>query len=125
MKFRLIAAATLLAPSAAIAQSVPAPTAPPPATAVPTPAPTAPPPAASAAPAAAAAARFDLNTTIGDLLADAQARAVLDKDLPGLTALPQLEMIKGLSLRQIQPYSDGKLTDALLAKTEADLAAIR
>jgi hypothetical protein len=58
-------------------------------------------------------------------LANPAAKAVLDKDLPGLTSLPQLEMIKGLSLRQLQPYSDGKLTDEVLAKAETDLAAIK
>ncbi|HEY0624586.1 hypothetical protein [Sphingomonas sp.] len=84
-------------------------------------------PAAPAAPAdaAKAAAKFNLDTPIGELLANEAAKAVLDKELPGLTQLPQLEMIKGLSLRQLQPYSDGKLTDELLAKTETGLAAIK
>jgi len=86
------------------------------------PAPTAP---ATPAPAATApAAKFSADTPIADLLADAQAKAVLDKDLPGLTSLPQLDMVKTLSLKQLQPYSNGKLTDDLLTKTGADLAAI-
>lgn len=83
-------------------------------------------PAAPAQPAApAAAAKFTLDTPIGELLANEAAKAVLDKELPGLTQLPQLEMIKGLTLKQLQPYSDGKLTDELLAKTETSLAAIK
>jgi len=68
------------------------------------------------APAAADAAKPAVNEA---------AKGVLDKELPGLTQLPQLEMIKGLSLKQLQPYSDGKLTDELLAKTETSLAAIK
>lgn len=104
-----LAGAALAIPSIASAQTAPAPAAP---------------PAPAAAPAASAA-RFNLDTPLQDLLANEAAKAVLDKDLPGLTALPQLEMIKGLSLRQLQPYSDGKLTDEVLAKTGTDLAAIK
>jgi hypothetical protein len=110
MKLTLfLTAAALAVPSIATAQTAPA-------------------PAASSAPAAApaaSAAKFNLDTPIQDILANPAAKAVLDKDLPGLTSLPQLEMIKGLSLRQLQPYSDGKLTDEVLAKAETDLAAIK
>lgn len=73
----------------------------------------------------AAAAKFSLDTAIQDLYADKDAKAVMDKHLPGLTALPQYEMIKAISLRQLQPYSDGKLTDAMLAGVDADLAKIK
>ncbi|MCW4461992.1 hypothetical protein OK349_09765 [Sphingomonas sp. BT-65] len=104
MKSLLLIGAALLVPVIAAAQTAPA-------------------PAEPAKPAAAA--KFTLDTPIGELLANEQAKAVLDKDLPGLTQLPQIEMIKGLSLKQLQPYSDGKLTDELLAKTETSLAAIK
>ena len=107
MKFLPVLGAALLVPAVAAAQTAPAPAA----------------PAEPAKPAAAA--KFTLDTPIGELLANEAAKAVLDKDLPGLTQLPQLEMIKGLSLKQLQPYSDGKLTDELLAKTESSLAAIK
>lgn len=82
----------------------------------------APPAAASAAPSAAA--KFSLDTPIEALAADEAAKAVLQADLPGLLEIPQYEMIKGLSLTQLQPYSGGKLTDELLAKTAADLAKL-
>lgn len=88
---------------------------------------TAPAPAATA-PAAAApatAAKFSTQTPIQDLAADPAAKAVLEKDLPGLTARPEYEMFKGMSLRQLQAYSDGKLTDELLTKVDIDLAAIK
>jgi hypothetical protein len=104
MKLHLMLGAALLVPAAAVAQTAPA---------------------APAADAAKPAAKFNLDTPIGELLANDAAKAVLDKELPGLTQLPQLEMIKGLGLKQLQPYSDGKLTDELLAKTEASLAAIK
>lgn len=104
MKLHLMLGAALLVPAIAAAQTAPA---------------------APAADAAKPAAKFNLDTPIGELLANEAAKAVLDKELPGLTQLPQLEMIKGLGLKQLQPYSDGKLTDELLAKTEAGLAAIK
>jgi len=104
MMLHLMLGAALLVPTIATAQTAPA---------------------APAADAAKPAAKFNLDTPIGELLANDAAKAVLDKELPGLTQLPQLEMIKGLGLKQLQPYSDGKLTDELLAKTEASLAAIK
>lgn len=82
--------------------------------------------AAQTAPAApAAVAKFSIDTPIQDLYADPAAKAVMDKRLPGLTAIPQYEMIKAISLRQLQPYSDGKLTDELLSAVNADLAKIK
>ena len=75
--------------------------------------------------AAAVAARFNLDTPIESLVADESAKAVLDTDLPGLTAHPSYEMFKGMSLRQVQPLSNGQLTDEMMARTEASLAAIK
>ncbi len=101
-------AVLLLLPTVAVAQTAPAPT-----------------PGPSSAPAAAAAAKFTLDTPIQDIVADTQGKAILDKDLPGLTSLPQYDMFKALSLKQVQAYSEGKLTDDMLTKTAADLAAIK
>jgi hypothetical protein len=100
----LVLAALAVVPATAFAQTSPAP------------APTAP---------AAAATKFNLDTPIQDIVADAAGKAVLEKDLPGLIGLPQYEMFKALSLKQVQGYSDGKLTDEMLAKTATDLAAIK
>ena len=75
--------------------------------------------------APAAVAKFSIDTPLQDLYADPAAKAVMDKRLPGLTAIPQYEMIKAISLRQLQPYSDGKLTDELLSAVDADLAKIK
>jgi len=84
-------------------------------------------PAVAPAPAAApaAAAKFGLDTPIEALVADAKAKAVLDADLPGVTTHPSYDMFKGMSLRAVQPMSDGKLTDEMLKKVETDLAAIK
>lgn len=106
-------AAPLLVPVAASAQ-----TSPPPPAAIPT-------PAAPMAATPAAAAKFTLDTPIQDIVADAAGKAVLEKDLPGLIGLPQYDTFKAIGLKQLQAYSDGKLTDEMLAKTATDLAAIK
>ena len=103
MMNKLLLAALLALPGTALAQTAPAP--------------------APAAPVAAP--KFTLDSPIQEIVADAQGKAAIDKNLPGLIGLPQYDMFKGLSLNQLKAYSDGKLTDEILAKTAADLAAIK
>ena len=67
---------------------------------------------------------FTLDTPIQQLLADPRARAVLDADLPGMSADSNLAKFQLMSLRQLQPMTGGQMSNALLAKTGADLAAI-
>jgi hypothetical protein len=84
-------------------------------------------PAASTAPAAAAEARpggFSLDTPIADLIAEPRAKAILDRDVPGMSDDPNLPKFQALSLRKLAPLSGGQMTPALLAKVGADLAAI-
>ncbi len=90
------------------------------AVAVPAVAQTAPAPAA-----AAAAAAFTLDTPIEMLVADARTKAVLDKYLPGIDGHPAYEQFKALSLTALAPYSQGMITDDMLAKVAVDLAAIK
>ncbi|WP_294331108.1 hypothetical protein [uncultured Sphingomonas sp.] len=83
-------------------------------------------PAPAVAPAAVApASKFNLDTPIEALIADAKAKAVLDADLPGITTHPALDQFKAMSLHAVQPFSNGALTDEALAKVEKDLAAIK
>ena len=81
--------------------------------------------AAPAAKTAVAAAKFNLDTPIETLVADAKAKAVLDADLPGLTSHPAYDSFKAMSLRAVQPLAQGALTDEMLKKTETDLAAVK
>ncbi|MGN7998107.1 hypothetical protein [Sphingomonas sp. 22176] len=80
-------------------------------------------PAPAAAPAAAT--KFSLDTPIETMLADEKAKAVLDTDIPGLSSHPALDQFKAMSLRAVQPFSNGALTDEMLKKVETDLAAIK
>lgn len=68
--------------------------------------------------------KFSLDTPIAELIADRRAKAVLDKDLPGLSFDKNLDKFIHMSLRQLQPQSGGRLTGALMEQVGADLAAI-
>ena len=46
-------------------------------------------------------AKFTLDTTLGQLLADPQAKAVLDQYVPGASANPMVTMVQGMSLRAL------------------------
>ncbi|QNQ08888.1 hypothetical protein [Sphingomonas alpina] len=81
------------------------------------------PPAAPATPAGGA--KFTLDTPLADIVADPAGKAVIDKDLPGLTSLEQFDTFKGASLNQVVPFSNGALTPEKLAQVAADLAAIK
>ena len=115
MKYLLAGAALMLAPPA-LAHGAPAPTD------------TRPAPAAPAAPTTttpAADAKFTLDTPLQDIVADEKGKAVIEKHYPGMIALPEYEMFKAISLTQLQPYSNGKITDEMLAATAKDLAEIK
>jgi len=105
--FAAAAAIACFAPAAAFAQAAPAAT-----------------PAPATAPAAAA--KFNLDTPIEELVADEKAKVVLATDMNmDVTQYPGYDNFKGMSLRAVQPYSNGAITDELLKKIEADLAAIK
>ena len=91
-------------------------------TTAPAPAPAAPAPAAAAP---ASDAKFNLDTPLQDIVADEKGKAVIEKHFPGMIALPEYEMFKAISLSQLQPYSNGKITDEMLAATAKDLAEIK
>jgi len=62
---------------------------------------------------------------IADLLADPGAHAVLAKDLPALLTYDGLDMIKGMSIRNISQYPQAQIDDAKLAAIAADLATVK
>lgn len=94
-------------------------------TAVPLAAQTTPAAPVASPPAAASTAKFTLDTPIEAIAADPKGKAVLDTDLQNITAHPMYDQFKSMSLAQVQPMSQGALTDAALAKVKADLEAIK
>jgi hypothetical protein len=107
MKFVALLLAIVATP--ALAQTA----APAPAAVAPTPAP------------AAAATRLSLQTPIETIAADPAGKAVLAADIPGLLTHPMYDSFKSMNLADLQGMSEGKLTDAMLAKTNVDFAAIK
>jgi hypothetical protein len=77
--------------------------------------------------AAPMAAPFTIDTPIEALMADERAKAVVIANFGGqdLTQHPAYEQFKALSLKAVAPFSQGLITDAMLAKIAADLAAIK
>jgi hypothetical protein len=80
---------------------------------------------APAAPAAAASGALTLDTPIETIAANPAGKAVLDKDLPGLTTHAMYDQFKSMSLKDLQPMSQGAVSDEALKKTGEDLAKIK
>ncbi|WP_379923011.1 hypothetical protein [Erythrobacter sp. R86502] len=80
----------------------------------------------SAAAATTTAAAFTIDTPIETLMADERSKAVLVKHFGGqdLAQHPAYEQFKTLSLKAVAPFSQGMITDDMLEKIAADLAAI-
>lgn len=73
----------------------------------------------------AAAALSAENTPIADIAASAEGKAALDKNLPGLTTHEAYDQFKGMSLKQVQPLSQGAITDDQIKALQADLDKIK
>ncbi len=65
-----------------------------------------------------------LDTTLGALLDDPQAKAVLDSYLPGVTSNPLVAMAKGMSLRVILSMPQAAQFGLTQEKAEEILAEI-
>lgn len=65
---------------------------------------------------------FTLDTTLGEILAHPQAKAVLDKHLPGVSSNPMLGMAKGMSLNTILSMPQAAQLGLTKEKVEALLA---
>jgi hypothetical protein len=80
--------------------------------------------AQDAAPAAAAAAPSVESTPIVELVDNPATKAVLDKHVPGVAEHPSYDMFKGMTLRQVEPMSEGVLDDDKLKAIQADLEGL-
>jgi para-nitrobenzyl esterase len=79
--------------------------------------------AAAPAATAPAATTYSTSSTVGDLLANPDAKAVLVKDAPALVT-DQLSMAASMTLASLQQYAPQILTDATLAQLNTDLAKV-
>ncbi len=70
------------------------------------------------------AAHPTIESSIEALINDPATKAVMDKHLPGLAEHSAYGQFKGMTLRQVAPFSEGKITDAVIAAIDADLKAL-
>jgi len=70
------------------------------------------------------AARPTIESPIEALINDPATKAVMDKHLPGLAEHSAYDRFKGMTLRQVAPFSDGHVTDAVIAAIDTDLKAL-
>ena len=63
-------------------------------------------------------------SSIGDLLDNPETKAVLDKDMPGFSSNPQIDMTRTMTLKQLQGFAPDQVKDEVLAKIDADLAKV-
>jgi hypothetical protein len=68
--------------------------------------------------------KVTLDTTIGTLLDDPQAKAVLDKQMPGISSNPMIAMAKGMSLNMILSMPQAAQLGITKEKVNALLAEI-
>jgi para-nitrobenzyl esterase len=68
--------------------------------------------------------KVTLDTTIGTLIDDPKARAVLDKQMPGISNNPMIAMAKGMSLNMILSMPQAAQLGITKEKVNALLAEI-
>ena len=101
MSLRLVALALVVTPVAVLAQNSSAPV------------------------VAPAPVPLTIDTPIEAIAADPKGKLVLEANFPGMTANPMYEQFKTMTLKQVQPMSGGRISEAAVAKTQADLTAIK
>ena len=65
-----------------------------------------------------------LDTTVGELLDNPQAKAVLDQYLPGVSANPMIAMVRGMSVKMLLAMPQAAQLGFTKEKAEAILAEI-
>jgi hypothetical protein len=67
---------------------------------------------------------FTLDTTLGELIDNPQAKAVLDQQMPGVSTHPMVAMARGMSLNMILSMPQAAQMGLTKEKAEAFLAEI-
>lgn len=106
-----LAFGAIILPGAAFAQTAPAPASAPAATSAPK-------------PATATAKYSTADTDIGTLLDDPAAKAIVEKNIPGMTTSDQIDMARSMTLKAVQQYAPDTVTDTRLAAIDAEFAKL-
>lgn len=67
---------------------------------------------------------YNNQITVGQLLDNPQARAVLDREFPGLTANPLVRSARGLTLARVLQLMAGQVSPAQVQRVLTALAEI-
>ncbi len=67
---------------------------------------------------------LSINSTLGVILDNERAKAILEKHIPGATSSPQLGQAMGMSLRQVAAYAQELLTADILKAIDEDLSKL-
>lgn len=81
---------------------------------------------AQGAPAAAPAAGHYTTaaTSLGTMMDDPAAKAVLNKHIPMIVSNERIAMARSMTLKEIQGFAGDMVSDDVLAKIDADLATL-
>ncbi|MET0297499.1 MAG: hypothetical protein ABW024_08860 [Microbacterium sp.] len=70
-------------------------------------------------------AKYDLETTtVGELLDDPQAVAIVDELAPGVTSHPMIGFAKGMPLAAVLKLAGGQIDPAALEQLKSRIAAL-
>lgn len=64
------------------------------------------------------------STTIGELMDNPETLVVFETHLPDVVSHPQIDMGRGMTLKEAQSFEPGLITDEKLAAMDEDLAEI-
>ena len=67
---------------------------------------------------------YSIESKLGDLLDNDDAKAILEKAVPGLSEHPQLAMGRGFPLTTVIQFAGVTLPDGVLEKVDAELKAL-
>ncbi|HMP62286.1 hypothetical protein [Phenylobacterium sp.] len=62
------------------------------------------------------------SSSVEQLMADPKAKPIVEKHIPGIAEHPSYEMFKGMTLVELKPFSEGVITDDILAAIKSELA---
>ena len=58
------------------------------------------------------------------LFADERVKTILEKHCPGMTSDPKMKMAMGMTLKQIMPFSGGRVTASIIEAISEDMAKL-
>lgn len=67
---------------------------------------------------------FTIHSSVGKVMSNAQAKAIVEKHFPGISSHPQLSDAWGMSLGEVASYPEAGISSAKLQALLADLATV-